>query len=337
MNPDGPLFEKFANGNKKVHFVKFSKNPLSYFREFLRLRRLLKLISPDIVHTWLYMSDFSGGLAAYTLRKPKLYWSIRQSNVSFSQNRLHTFFIIRLCGMLSRFLPDRIISCSEVAKDVHAANCFYKRSKIEVIPNGFDTKKLRFNNDDRNKFRKELGIQKGKANIIGFIGRYDVQKGVDNFINIAKLIREEIKDSSFVFVGPGCASDNEELMALMQTSGISEVSYLLGSRNDVQAILSGIDLLIIPSRGEAFPNILGEAMSVGTPVVTTNVGEIPIILQDIQACFVPGDNLNMAKAAVGLLRMDESSLKRYSSILRERIIERYNYEMVMEMYKEAYT
>ncbi|MCH5847602.1 hypothetical protein MMB09_24420, partial [Salmonella enterica] len=65
--------------------------------------------------------------------------------------------------------------------------------------------------------------------------------------------------------------------------------------------------------------------------------EIPIILQDIQACFVPGDNLNMAKAAVGLLRMDESSLKRYSSILRERIIERYNYEMVMEMYKEAYT
>lgn len=336
LNPNGPLHEKFQAGRRIVHAVNFTLNPFLIVKEFFKLRALLARIRPDIVHTWLYMSDFVGGIAAVTVGKNKLYWSIRQSNVSYSQNKLHTFLLIRICGMFSRILPLHVIACSEVAMAAHVKKCFYAGKKITVIPNGVITKELRYDYEKRTLFRNELGLGADKTKIVAFIGRYDIQKGVDNFIEIAALIKDKIGDCLFLLIGPECTSNNKELFDLLVKSNIQSCIKLMGPRNDIKDLLSGIDLLVIASRGEAFPNVLVEAMSTEVPVVTTNVGEIPIILEGIQDCYQPGDNEGMAKRGIQLLLAENDSRNEYKQQLRNRIMERYEFEAIMKMYREKY-
>lgn len=336
LNPNGPLYEKFQTGRRIVHTVHFTPNPFRIVKEFFRLRSLLGRIRPDVVHTWLYMSDFVGGIAAVTVGKSKLYWSIRQSNVSYSQNKLHTFLLIRVCGILSRILPLHVIACSEVAMMAHVKKCFYAEKKIAIIPNGVNTKELRYDNEKRTVFRNELGLGDNKTKIIAFIGRYDIQKGVDNFIEIAAIIKGKISDCLFLLIGPECTSNNTELVDLLMNSNVQSCSKLMGPRNDIKNLLSGIDLLVIASRGEAFPNVLVEAMSTEVPVVTTNVGEIPIILEGIQHCYQPGDNEGMAKRGIELLLAENDGRNEYKQQLRNRIRERYEFETIMKMYREKY-
>ncbi len=335
LSSKGELLEEFKKVTKKVYCLEISTNLISIAKSFNKLVNIIKDIKPDVVHSWLYISDIFGGIAAYVCNVPKIIWSIRQSNISYSQNKLHTFLLSRICGILSYLIPHKIISCSEVARKVHIRNSFYKRSKIKVIPNGYNLNYLVYDKIYRKEFRDELLIKQSDK-IIGIIGRYDIQKGFDNFVQIAKNISKSISHSKFLFVGPGCTNDNVELTSFIDRNNLTFNSFLLGPRNDIKKVLCGFDLLIIASRGEAFPNILGEAMSLGTLVVATNVGEIPIILQDIQKTFTPGADQDMANEGIRLLQLAETEKEKLSTELRKRIAERYEIDSVIRNYINTY-
>jgi len=336
LSENGELLEEFKIVTKKLFILDLRINLLSVFTNHKKIVKIFGEIKPDVVHTWLYISDIFGGCAAFISGVPKIFWSIRQSNISYSQNKLHTFLLSRISGILSCIIPDKIVSCSEVAKNIHIRKAFYKSSKILVIPNGYDLDYLKFDDHKRQIFRDELQVKKTQF-IIGIIGRYDIQKGFDNFIKIAHLITQNISNIQFVLVGPGCTNDNIDLINLMKEYSFGTKFILLGARSDIRPVLCGLDLLIIPSRGEAFPNILGEAMSLGTMVLTTNVGEIPIILKDIQKTFSPGSNHEMADEAKRIIKMNKSESEKHSTKLRNRIEEKYSINQVVNDYKKLYS
>jgi glycosyltransferase involved in cell wall biosynthesis len=143
--------------------------------EFIRLVRRIRSISPDIVHTWLYHADAAGGFAARLAGAKKIAWCIRNGKMDkneviakphgFSGNtgfRPHysgkggrpardpggfaissgfSFFSrkigLHLCALLSKFVPDKIVSCSQNAMCFHA-RIGYPMKKMVLIPNGFD-------------------------------------------------------------------------------------------------------------------------------------------------------------------------------------------------------
>jgi glycosyltransferase involved in cell wall biosynthesis len=335
LSSKGELLEDFKKVTKKVYFLEISANLISIAKSFNKLVNIIKDIKPDVVHSWLYISDIFGGVASYLCNVPKIIWSIRQSNLTYSQNKLHSFLLSRICGILSYLIPHKIISCSEIAKNVHIRDSFYKRSKILVIPNGYDLNYLVYDKSFRKEFRDELIIKESDT-IIAIIGRYDIQKGFDNFVQIAENISKKIPHSKFLFIGPGCTNENNELISFIDRNNLTFNSYLLGPRNDIKKVLCSIDLLIIPSRGEAFPNVLGEAMSLGTLVVATNVGEIPIILHDIQKTYTPGSNQDMANEGIRLLQLAETEKEKLSTKLRNRIVERYEIESIIQSYMNTY-
>jgi glycosyltransferase involved in cell wall biosynthesis len=335
LNSQGQLKERFLNSGATVHFLELKFNPFSILKEITKLTQLLKQIRPDVVHSWLFISDLMGGLAAKIARVPLIYWSIRQSNVSFSQNNLHSYLLIRICGVLSRYIPDQIISCSAVASTNNVNDGMYVRNKIIEIPNGFDIELYKERPDHRALIRNELDVLPS-VKLIGIIGRFDIQKGFDNFVNIAFMVKDKVPNVRFVFIGSGCTADNSKLQKLVNDKNLFDYSYFLGTRADLVSIYNALDLVIIASRGEAFPNVLGEAMSVGTPVVTTNVGEIPVILNGIQESYSPGSNVEMADKAVEVLQLDELAKNQLSHKLRERIVENYNLRNIMDSYRRVY-
>lgn len=336
LNAEGPLFNEFSGSDCVIHKLNFSKHPYKLLISSYALYRKIREIKPEIVHTWLYISDLIGGIASYMAGRHKIIWSIRQTNISYSQNNLHTYILIRICGFFSRYIPAKIISCSKIAADNHVRNGLYSSSKIVTIPNGYDTEIYKFSSQKRLTFRDRLGLVNDENKLVAFIGRYDIQKGVDNFIEIAKKISLEMEAVRFVLIGAGCHPDNTELVTLLQDAAILQKTYLMGPSKDIVELMSGIDIVVIPSRGEGFPNVLAEAMSCSVPVVTTNVGEIPIILENIQVCYNPGENDLMAVKVMQILVLDPAKLEILKAKLRNRITNRYKLDYVINQYLDIY-
>ena len=123
------------------------------------------------------------------------------------------------------------------------------------------------------KFRNELNISQDTF-VIGHVGRFDPQKDQDNLIKaLVDLKQRQIKFKA-VIVGTNLDVNNDKLVGMIKEKQLENDISLLGRRNDIPAVMNGIDLFALSSAfGEAFPNVLNEAMACGTPCVATNVGD----------------------------------------------------------------
>jgi glycosyltransferase involved in cell wall biosynthesis len=116
--------------------------------------------------------------------------------------------------------------------------------------------------------------------VIGMVGRYHPQKDHGNLIEAMRLLKQERYAFTCLLVGDSLTEGNIELNQLIRQAGIDEHVRLLGPRTDIVAIMNALDIHVLSSLGEAFPNVLAEAMACGTPCVTTDVGDAALIIGD---------------------------------------------------------
>lgn len=237
---------------------------------FFRLVRLLKRLNPDVVHTWMYHADLLGGLAARLAGVSSIGWCIRNSNLDKDKTKLSTRAVVSLCASISKWVPSRILSCSEKARQVHVA-CGYAAEKMVVVPNGFDLSQFKPDLDARFRVRAELGLT-DQTPLVGLIGRFDPQKNHAGFFEAAGVLHRRMPQVHFVLAGQGVDLSNAALMQTITQAGVLANTHLLGLRNDIPALMATLDVLASSSYGEAFPNVLGEAMACGVPCAVTDVG-----------------------------------------------------------------
>jgi glycosyltransferase involved in cell wall biosynthesis len=125
---------------------------------------------------------------------------------------------------------------------------------------------------------------------IAFVGRIVVWKGVDVFIEAAKLLKASAPSVKFVVIGGGEAEFLKTLQESVVQYDLQGDFLWMGPRQDIELLLNGIDVLTVCSkRGEGFPNIIGEALASGTVVVATDVGDNRSIVRNDQL-IVPSDD-----------------------------------------------
>jgi glycosyltransferase involved in cell wall biosynthesis len=302
---------------------------------FFRLMQLLKRLNPDVVHTWMYHADFLGGLAARLAGVSALGWCIRNSNLDKDKTKFSTRVVVGLCASISKWVPLRILSCSEKARQVHVG-CGYAAEKMVVVPNGFDLSQFKPDLDARHRVRAELGIT-DQTPLVGLIGRFDPQKNHAGFFEAAAVLHRQMPQVHFVLAGQDIDSRNAALMQAITQAGVLPNTHLLGLRNDMPELMAALDVLASSSSyGEAFPNVLGESMACGVPCAVTDVGDSAYIVGDTGRVVASGDMAGLAQALAGILQLPAAERLALGEAARSRVATHFEIGHITRQYEAFY-
>ena len=218
------------------------------------------------------------------------------------------------------------------------ADIGYAANRMMVIPNGYELSRFAPDESAKRRLRSEWRIADDTF-LMGMVARFDPQKDHANLLAALQQLKHLRKGFHCVLVGTGMDAGNAPLQHLLETFGVADVVSLLGRRNDVPAVMNAMDLHVLSSLGEAFPNVLAEAMACGTPCVTTDVGDAADIVGDTGWVVVPQDSAALANAVSQAMDVREMSpdlwLSRRDSS-RKRIVENFSIERMVDAYSDAW-
>lgn len=295
LTAEGKYSEKIEKLGIPVHHVGMPLGKLSA-RGILQLYRLLKSTDADTVQTWMYHSDLLGGLVARMLGIRNVVWGIHHTTLDKTGTSRSTRLVVQVLSKLSGYVPKKIISCSRKAVSVHE-EAGYESSKLVFVGNGYDLERFQPSVGSISSLSLPQGVGIG-CTVFATVARWNPQKDQKNLIDACRIYRE-MNDEPFVclLIGPNVDASNEELSDHIKSSGLSEYVYLCGSTSDVPAVMNAIDFHVLPSAfGEAFPNVVAEAMACGTPCLVTDVGDAAEMVGDTGWVVPPKDPYALAKA-----------------------------------------
>ncbi|MGB3290165.1 MAG: glycosyltransferase [Burkholderiaceae bacterium] len=302
-------------------------------RTYVRLKRELQAQRPDVLQCWMYYADLLGGLAGRRLGIKRILWGIRNSHFESGGTRLKRA-VRRGCAMASRRLPWRIVCVADSALEVHA-RAGYDRKRMEVIHNGYDPEALRYSDAGRDRLRRELGIP-ADGLVIGSLGRYSAAKDHHSFVQAADAAMRQRRGLYFMLVGRDLTQDNPALAGQIAATLQPERFLLLGQRSDVADCLSAMDIFCLHSRTEGFPNALGEAMCVGLPCITTDVGDARLLLGQGGSVVPAGDVPALTQAMMRMADLDAAQLRAMGASARRRIADHYTLKHAVAEYESLY-
>lgn len=191
----------------------------------------------------------------------------------------------------------------------------------------------------RAPMRAALGVT-GDAPLIGWVGRLDRKKRVEDFIRAAALVAKEAPQARFVVIGGPDAFMPEyadELKALASALGLEGRLQFLGDRADVPAILPALDVFCWLSRGEGMPHVIAEAGAAGLPVIATpDNGALQQIRDGETGLFVPHEAPEAVAAAILRLIRDPALRAKLGQGLRTHVHATYSAEVVVPQWQALF-
>ncbi len=330
MTDIGNIGEKIKSLGLRVEILgmkKGFKGFLSY-SGLLKFKTIVKEYKPDIIQTWMYHADLFG-LIIGKLYKIPVIWNIRCSNMELS---FSTKIVVKLCSLLSK-LPEAVIINSNSGKEYHKEIGYFPK-KWKIIQNGFDIGKFQPNKNAKLLISEELKIRVDSI-LIGMIARFDPMKDHKNFLKAFSLIAKKYDNVYGILAGDGTDNKNPELNNIINELNIEDKIYMLGRRDDVNLLLSGIDILSSSSYGEGFSNSIGEAMACEIPCVVTDVGDSALIVGETGVVVPPKDHKALAEGLLKMIELGENR-KNLGLMARKRIIDNWPIDKIVKKYEYLY-
>lgn len=185
----------------------------------------------------------------------------------------------------------------------------------------------------REAVRAELGISM-EAPLVGWVGRLDRKKRVEDFIQAAARVRTSHPSARFVVIGGPDAfmpEYEQELAELSEQLGLKSSLIFLGDRSDVARLLSGLDVFVWLSRGEGMPHVISEAGAACLPVVATRDNGTEEQLEDgSTGIFVPHQSPEEVARAISSLIDDPNLRHRLGTALRRKVEQEYSAQVLIE-------
>ncbi|MFE0842748.1 glycosyltransferase family 4 protein [Achromobacter insolitus] len=332
LTDEGIYGERLRAAGVAVHVLGMKRGRVS-LGGFLALRALIAAERPDAVQTWMYHADLIGGLAARLAGVRAIAWGIRNSGEHLERSSRSARMVLRACALLSGRIPKAIVCAAQKSAERHADKG-YDRARMVVIANGYDLSRYAPNAEARSRVRAQWGVPQDVP-AIGCVARWDPLKDHANLLRaIAALVRDG-RDAGLrcVLIGRGMDTDNAELGALVDKLGLRDRLVLAGPSDDVPAAMNGLDLHVLSSCAEGFPNVVAEAMACGVYCVVTDVGDAAYIVGDAGVVVPPEQPEALARGIETALReVAARGRERAGEAGRARVLENFDIARMVQSY-----
>jgi len=323
----GPLLSEVESLG--VSIVEFPINSLYNFQAaklFVQLVRFLHREQIQIVHAFDFYTSVFAVPAALIAGVPVVLASRRELL------NLRSPWQQRAIRIACRLATRVVVNSRAAGRDLGSLKSGSQR-RIELLPNCIDL--LEFERRmSSGEVRRELGLSP-RSIVIGALGNLRPEKDLETFLLAARGILDAIPSAEFLVIGDGPARDNLERLA--SDLRISESVHFLGERSDVSDLLAALDILVMTSYTESFPNAILEAMAMGKPVVATNVGGIPELVEEGQTGFLvsPRDPEAIADRVLSLSR-DSARRQQMGRAARARVESNFTVQAVIARLEGIY-
>jgi glycosyltransferase involved in cell wall biosynthesis len=205
-------------------------------------------------------------------------------------------------------------------------------AKVCVIPNGVDTERFQPNPEAAARLRHELNIP-AAAPVCGIVAALRPEKNHELFLQAAALVRSQLPAAHFVIVGDG--PERPKIGGLITQLRLTGFVHLVGSRSDVPELLSLCDAFMLTSHNEANPVSILEAMSVGLPVVATNVGSVSESVAHGETGYLAsaGSASELADRLMSIFTQPQLAA-RMGAAARKCVVERWSLEAMVRGYEK---
>lgn len=277
--------------------------------------------SADLLHSHKFGSNAWGALLSRSARVPLV---VHEHNFSEAPDRMRRVLDRRWIAARA----SRVLCVSDSVADVERA-CGVPERLIEVVPNGVRLDAAW----PRNAARAELGIQE-RSFTVGIVGRLRPEKAHDVLLEAVATLARAGRDVRLCVVGDGpCRA---ELLLQAARLGIDGRVTWAGERRDAATLAAAFDVAVICSHWEGLPLAALEGMAAGVPLVATQVGGLPTLLDGGAGLLVPPADPVALAAALDHLIEDDDDRARLARAGRTRVEERYSFDGMVSHVQQVY-
>ncbi|MFA6094472.1 MAG: glycosyltransferase family 4 protein [Candidatus Paceibacterota bacterium] len=294
------------------------------------LRKLFKSEKPDIVHVNSSKIGGVGALAARWAGIPKIVftahgWAFNEPRGYFSQTA------IKFLSWLTVLFSTDVIVLSQKEFD-QASDWLCTQKKLRIIPTSVTATTFATQTESRNAVAPH--IEPGKV-WLGSIAELHRNKGLDILVDVFAEIAHTYPNTVLVLIGGG--EEEENLKKKISEYGLQERVVLPGYILDAKKYLPAFDIFVLPSRKEGLPYVILEAGQAGVPIISTSVGGIPEIIEDMKSgILVRPQSVYELKKGLEYALTHSEEMKKYARTLQEKITQNYSLEKLLEKTEEVY-
>lgn len=319
----GPLLETLQEREVPVTIIgkTWKIDPAAYWR----LRRHIRQLSPDIVHTWIFAANAYGRHAAFGAGVKHV---VAGERCVDPWKRWHELAIDRRLARRTQ----RIVTNSSGVRDFYVQRGI-PEEKFAIIPNGIPPFSPSANTT-RSELLDELGLP-ADARLIGAINRLWPQKRIKDLIWAADLLKCIRDDTHLLIIGDG--PQRWRLERYCDQVEIADRVHFLGERDDVPRLLPHFDCLWLGSEYEGQSNAIMEAMAAATPVVATDIpGNRDLVVHEKTGYLLPvGDRATLAQRTNTLLN-DAELATRLGEAGKNRMLEEFSVDKLIDRHIQLY-
>lgn len=326
--------------DKTVDIYKINRNRNIFLKYFFYLRRLLRLAKwADVIYaTDIYSVGYFTYLAKKILGRKYIIrfagdsaWETAVSNnwtsdyIMDFQKKVYGSKIERLKNKRERILvnADKVIAVSNFMADI-ARKIGVKEDKLKMIYNSADfMDKIEVNQNEVDDIKSKYG---GTAKIVVFSGRLTSWKGVDGVIKILPELINKIGKVNFLVLGDG--PEMENLKKLAEGCGVNENVHFIGKikREETKKYFVAADLYILNSNYEGLSHALLDVMKCSAPIITTNAGGNPELIEDGKDGLLINYNNSEELLNASVKILTDGQLAKNLSMSAKEKVKKFNWE-----------
>ncbi len=335
--PEGDLFEKARRRGLKVELMPElvrAIRPAVDLRAYRALRRSIRLLRPEVVHTHSSKAGILGRAAAWAERVPAVVHTIHGLPFGPSESPAKNRIYIALERWAARRSHAIVGVCDAMAEQALAEGVG-RPEQYSTVYSGMDVDAFLNPPRPRDEVRRELGLADDEV-AFGTVARLFERKGHDDILAAAPGVLRSDPRVRFVFIGDGIWRDR--LSAEAERLGVRHAVHFTGlvSPDRIPELLGALDAVVHPSLREGLARVLPQALLVGRPVISYDVDGAREVVLPETGILLPPRSIESLGAAILRLAADPGLRESMGREGRARFAHRFRHETMTEQLRSLY-